>query len=89
MQTVFVPRSFEQRLDKWERDDRLHIYALQLAIESIGWDAILSYPFCQIETVLADESGDIRQMDFWIKIRRDYIFLTLELRMPDVFVLHD
>jgi hypothetical protein len=89
MSTLFVPTTFKQRLEAWDREDQKHVYALQLAIESMGWDALLSYPFCQIETVHTDQSGDIRQMDFWVKIRRDYVPLTLELRMPGIFVLHD
>jgi len=89
MPTLFVTRAFERRLEAWDREDQKHVYALHLAIESMGWDALLSYPFCQVETVHTDRSGEIRRMDFWVKIRRDYVPLTLELGMPGVFVLHD
>jgi len=89
MSTVFVTSAFKQRLEAWDREDQLHIYALLLAVESLGWDALMSYPFCQIQTVHSDRLGDIRQMDFWLKVRIDYVPLTLELRMPGIFVLHD
>ncbi|MGZ8286993.1 MAG: hypothetical protein ACXW27_15035 [Allosphingosinicella sp.] len=89
MTTVFVTTRFEKRLNSWSEEDQKHVFAFQLAIEGIGWDALLSYPFCQIQTVYIGPSGDIERVDFWLKVRMDYVRLTLERRLPEVFVLHD
>jgi hypothetical protein len=88
MSNVFVRPAFEKRLNEWSREDQIYIFALQLSIESLEWDALTCDPFCLIEAVHDDGSGNIRQIDFWYKVRMDYVHLTLELRMPGVFILN-
>jgi hypothetical protein len=89
MSTVFVRPAFEKRLQGWSKEDQIYIFALQLSIESMDWDALICDPYCLIETVHSDASGNLRQVDFWYKVRMDYVHLTLELRMPGVFILND
>lgn len=87
MSAVFVRPSFKERLERWDKEDQIYIYALQLSIESLDWDALISDPICVIESVDEDAQGEIKRIAFWIKIRMDYVHLTLELRMPGVYVL--
>ena len=89
MTTVFIRTAFEKRIQRWSREDRIYLFALQLSIESMDWDALLCDPYCLIETVHVDASGQIRRIDFWYKVRMDYVHLSLELRMPGVFILND
>jgi hypothetical protein len=89
MPTVFMPTRFHKRVHSWSKEDQKQLAAFQLAVEALGWDALLSYPFCLIQDVRLSASGDIGEMDFWLKIRMDYVHLTLELRLPEIFVLHD
>ena len=88
MSAVFVRSSFKERVEQWAREDQIYVYALQLSIERLEWDALISDPICVIESVTTDAQGEIKQVAFWMKIRMDYVHLTLELRMPGVFVLN-
>lgn len=89
MSTVFMRAAFEKRIQGWSKEDQIYLFALQLSIESMDWDALLCDPLCMIETVHVDTHEEIRRVDFWYKVRMDYVHLSLELRMPGVFMLND
>lgn len=86
---TFLVLKLHRRVLQWDKFSQIELSVLVDLLREHGTFAVLGNPACAVEGCDYDPSGDIKRIDFWIKIRGDYVFLSLEVRSPDVLVLHD
>jgi hypothetical protein len=86
---LYLVLQLHRRLLQWDSFAQVEFSVFQDLLREHGLFAISSNHACAIESVERDADGNPARLDFWMKIRGDYMFLSLEVREPDVFVLHD
>ncbi len=87
---VFLVLDLHHRVLHWDSLNRVEFDFFQDMLEEHGLLAILrNERMCAVEASIYDASGDIERIDFWLKIRGQWMFLSLEVRSPNVFVLGD
>ena len=86
---VFLVLTLHRRVLQWDKHSQIEFSAFQDMLRELGLFAILGSSTCVVEGTTYGADGDVERMDFWMKIRGDYVFLSLEVRSPDVFVLHE
>jgi hypothetical protein len=87
-QTLLVLK-LHHRVLQWDSFSQIELSVLVDLLREFGTFAVLANPACAVEGHECDPNGKISRIDFWMKIRGDYVFLSLEVRSPDVLVLHD
>ena len=86
---TFLVLKLHHRVLQWDNFCQIEFSVLVDFLREYGTFAVLGNPACAVEGCDYDSSGEIKRIDFWMKIRGDYVFLSLEVRSPLVFVLHD
>jgi hypothetical protein len=87
---VFLILPLHHRVVQWDELSQAEFAAFQDQLREHGILAILGNErMCAVEEIVFDEHDAIARMDFWLKHRGQWMFLSLEVRSEDVFVLHD
>lgn len=87
---VFLVLSLQRRVLQWDSFNRVEFAFFQDLLRKHGLTAIFGNDaMCAVEDSIFDESGEAERIDFWLKIRGEWMFLSLEVREPGVFVLHE
>ena len=76
------------RVLSWDSFSQVEFDVLQGLLREFGLDAIFGNSACVVDKVIATNRGSALQIDFWVKIRTDWIFLTLRIMGDKLFVLH-
>ena len=87
-QAYLVPK-LHRRVSQWDKSSQIELSVLVDLLREHGTFAVLGNLACAVEGCEYGPDDSIRRIDFWMKIRGDYVFLSLEVRSPDVLVLHD
>jgi hypothetical protein len=75
---------------QWDELAQAEFAAFQDQLREHGLLAIFGNErMCAVEAKAFDEDDETGRIDFWLKIRGDWVFLSLEMRSSDVYVLHD
>ena len=87
---VFLVLTLHRRVQQWDSFSRVEFIFFQDMLREHGLRAIIGNDeMCAIEAIVFDESGEPERIDFWLKNRGEWMFLSLEVRLPGVFVLHE
>jgi hypothetical protein len=86
---VFLILTLHHRVLRWDKHSQIEMSVFQDLLRDFGLDAIFGNSACSDQEIFIGSDGSICRVDFWLKIRMDYIFLSLEVRSPDVYVLRD
>lgn len=86
---VFLVLTLHRRVLQWDNSSQIELSVFVDLLREFGTFAVLANPVCAVEGYEYDPNGKISRIDFWMKIRGDYVFLSLEVRSPGVLVLHD
>jgi hypothetical protein len=86
---VYHTLSFHKRIISWEDFAQVEMNFFEDCLRRYGLDTLYGNPLCSIERQIFDQSGNLAEIDFWLKIRGDYVFMSLEIREPTCVVLHD
>lgn len=86
---TYLVLTLHRRVSQWDNFSQIELSVFVDLLREYGTFAVLANPACAVEGYECDPDGKTSRIDFWMKIRCDYVFLSLEVRSPDVFVLHD
>jgi hypothetical protein len=86
---TFLVLTLHRRVSQWDNFSQIELSVFVDLLREFGTLAVLANPACAVEGYECGPDDSIRRIDFWMKIRGDYVFLSLEVRSPDVLVLHD
>jgi hypothetical protein len=86
---VFLVLKLHRRILQWDSLSQVEFSVFQDLLREHGLFAISGNITCAVEHVERGIDDAIERLDFWLKIRGDYMFLSLEVRQPGMFVLHD
>jgi hypothetical protein len=86
---AFLVLTLHRRVSQWDNFSQIEFSVLVDLLREYGTFAVLANPACAVEGYECGPDGKTSRIDFWMKIRGDYVFLSLEVRSPDVLVLHD
>ena len=86
---TFLVLALHRRILQWDNFSQVEFSYFQDMLREHGLFAILGNPTCAVEGTSYDSFGETERIDFWLKIRGEWMFLSLEVRSPDVFVLHE
>lgn len=86
---TFLVLTLHRRVSQWDNFSQIELSVLVDLLREHGSFAVLGNPACAVEGCDYGPDDTIKRIDFWMKIRGDYVFLSLEVRSPDVLVLHD
>lgn len=87
---VFLVLPLHRRVLQWDSLSRVEFIFFQDMLREYGLRAIIGNDeMCAIEEIVFDQSGEPERIDFWLKNRGEWMFLSLEVRLPGVFVLHE
>ena len=86
---TFLVLSLHRRVSQWDKYSQIELSAFVDFLREFGTFAVVGNPVCAVEGTEYDSDGEATRIDFWMKIRGDYVFLSLEVRSPDVLILHD
>jgi hypothetical protein len=89
MHSLFLTTKTHRRIMPWDKPSQIEFSVLVDLLREYGTFAVLANPACAVEGYECGPDGKTSRIDFWMKIRGDYVFLSLEVRSPDVLVLHD
>jgi hypothetical protein len=86
---TYLVLTLHRRVSQWDNFSQIELSVFVDLLREFGTFAVFGNPCCAIEGTEYGSDGDATRIDFWMKIRGDYVFLSLEVRSPDVLVLHD
>jgi hypothetical protein len=87
--STFLIPTLHRRVLQWDNFSQIEFSVFVDLLREHGTFAVLGNPACAVEGCEYRPDDSISRIDFWMKIRGDYVFLSLEVRSPDVLVLHD
>lgn len=87
---VFLVLTLLRRVRQWDEFAQAEFAAFQDQLRELGLFAVFgNEAICAVETVSFDETDATGRIEFWLKNRSDWMFLSLEVRSESVFVLHE
>jgi hypothetical protein len=86
---VYLVLTLHRRVLQWDSFSQVEFSVFQDMLREHGLFAILGNSVCAVEGTIYDANGNAERVDFWLKIRADWVFLSLEVRSNDVFVIHE
>jgi hypothetical protein len=84
---VFLVLTLHRRVLQWDSFSQVEFDAFQVQLREHGLSAIFGNErMCAVEPKSKGGTGHI---EFWLKIRGDWVQLFLEMRSEEIFILHD
>jgi hypothetical protein len=87
MNRVFLTTRLYGRVMKWDKESQIELDVLQSLIRDFGFDAVVGNSICARASMFPNADGNIRRMEFWMRVRGQYEHFSLEERAPAAFVL--
>ncbi len=86
---TYLVLTLHRRVLQWDKLDQIELSVFVDLLREFGTFAVFGNPYSAVEGTEYGADGDVTRIDFWMKIRGDYVFLSLEVRSPNVLILHD
>lgn len=87
---VFTAITLQRKVRAWDELSNAEFSFFRDLLAEHGVAAISGNPkMCAVEEEAKHDLGTRKHTDFWLKIRGEWTPLTLEVRHPGVFILHE
>ncbi len=87
---VHLVLGLRHRVLQWDSLNRVEFIVFLDQLREYGLEVLDGNDLvCSVEETFYGPSGEPERIDFWLKIRGQWMFLSLEVRSQGVFVLHE